>query len=198
MTAEAAERMVLVDASVLLTLADVGRLELLWGLRGALVVPTAVANEVRSEPAAGLLTDAEARGDVSIDDSGELIHSDGEEDAFPAYREAGAHLGNAPSEIERSSDVSSRIDGDTALLAVCLAVQNPVLVSDDKPLRNACKALSVPVSGSIGVLVHAVERGDLSPNEARDSLYAMDAVGARLSASLVRRAERLIEEAAGE
>lgn len=85
-----------------------------------------------------------------------------------------------------------------ALLAICLAISTPVLVSDDEPLRNGCKALSVPVSGSIGVLIRSVERGDLSAEAARDSLYAMDAVGARLSASLIRRAERLIGEAAGE
>lgn len=198
MTAESAERTVLVDASVVLTLGDIGRMDLLWDLRGELCVPTAVAKEVRSEPAASLLADAEERGDVSIGDSGGLILLEGDEDTVPVYREAGAYLGKELSEADLTGEVSSRIEGDTALLAVCLATSNSLLVSDDKPLRNACKALSVPVSGSIGVLVHAVERGTLSAGEALDSLYAMDTVGARLSASLVRRAERLIEEAAGE
>ena len=74
-------------------------------------------------------------------------------------------------------------------------LDSPVVVTDDKPLREACKALSIPVSGSIGVLVRAVERGDVEAGEAKDTLYAMDEVGARLSASLVKRAEKLIDDA---
>lgn len=195
MNVDSTERTVLVDASVLLTLADVGRLDQLWELQGELFVPTSVANEVRSEPAAGHLTEAEARGDVSIGDSSGLLRFEGDGDTYTPYQEAGAHLGKELQRDDLTGEVSSRIEGDTALLAICLAISGPVLVSDDKPLRNASEALSVPVSGSIGVLVHSVDRGDLSAAAARDSLYAMDAVGARLSASLVRRAEQLIEAA---
>lgn len=198
MTAEPADRTVLVDASALLTLAGVGRMDLLWDLRGEPFVPTAVANEVRSEPAASRLNAAEGRGDVSIGDSGGRIRPQDDEDTFAVYQEAGAHLGKDLRKVELSGEVSARIEGDTALLSLCLALANPVLVSDDKPLRNVCKALSVPVSGSIGALIRAVERGDLSAEAGRNSLHAMDAVGARLSASLIRRAERLIEEAADE
>lgn len=54
------------------------------------------------------------------------------------------------------------------------------------------------MAGTIGVLIRAVERGDLTPDQARDSLYALDEVGARLSASLVRTAERHIDQVADE
>lgn len=75
-------------------------------------------------------------------------------------------------------------------------LDSSVVVTDDRPLRETCKALSIPVSGPTGVLVRAVERGDLTPDDAKDALLAMDEVGARLSASLLRRAERLIDDAA--
>ena len=103
---------------------------------------------------------------------------------------AAAYLGNEEPAAEHA------IAGDTALLAAAMSRSNVVVVTDDKPLRKACKALGIPVSGSIGIIIAAVEWGDLEPEEAKDVLVAMDEVGARLSASLLRRAERLIEAAA--
>jgi predicted nucleic acid-binding protein len=87
--------------------------------------------------------------------------------------------------------------GDVALLAWALKAEDEiVVVTDDKPLRKACKALGILISGSLGVVIAAVERGDLAPEEAKGALVAMDEVGARLSARLLRRAERRIDEAA--
>lgn len=88
--------------------------------------------------------------------------------------------------------------GDIALLADALTVPDSVVVTDDDPLRKTCKAPSIPIAGTTGVLVRAVERGELDEQRAKDVLYAMDEVGARSSVSLVDRAERLIEEAATE
>jgi predicted nucleic acid-binding protein len=86
--------------------------------------------------------------------------------------------------------------GDIALLASALESSPVVVVTDDKPVRRACRALGVPLSGSIGVVIAAVERGDMERNEAKDTLVAMDEIGARLSARLLRRAERLVDAAA--
>lgn len=58
--------------------------------------------------------------------------------------------------------------------------------------------MSIPLTGCIGVVVRAVERGALRPDEGTEKLYYVDEVGARQSASLVKRAERLINEAAQE
>lgn len=85
-----------------------------------------------------------------------------------------------------------------ALLALGLTMGGPMVVTDDKPLQKTCKALGVPLSGSIGVVVAAVERDAIEPAEAKRLLIAMDEVGARLSARLLRKAERLIDEAADE
>lgn len=175
------ERVLLVDASVVITLAEIGTLGLLRDLDGRVEVPRRVVEEVTSRPAASdldrALGDWIERRDTGSGSWEELLES------------AATHLG-------RSEDASDW-GGDVALLASALRSEDTVVVTDDKPLRQTCKALSIPVSGSIGVLVRAVERGDLAEDEAKAKLEAMDEVGARLSASLYRKAERMIEDAAG-
>jgi len=174
---DAGDRTVLVDASVFITLPDVGAVDLVSGLRGDVVVPAAVEREITDDPAASALEDARTDGWLDVIEVDEGID------------EARIHLGVESGRSEPT--------GDVALLGRALDGK-AVVVTDDKPLRETCKALSVPISGSIGVLVRAVERGDADPDDAKATLYAMDEVGARLSASLVRRAERLIERATGE
>ena len=133
----------------------------------------------------GELSEHEA---IHVGEPHELLeHPEGDDFVQMAAR----HLGEV--EIQDSS-----ISGDVALLALGLGDDEAVIVTDDKPLRKTCKALGIPISGSIGVVIAAVERGGLDPDEAKDTLVAMDEVGARLSARLLRKAERLIDEAAEE
>lgn len=186
------DRTLLVDASAFITLAEVGRLPALLGAEGAIVVPEPVANEIPSDPAANALSSALDDGAVETLDAG-----------FAAVRTAADHLGKDLTEEDLTGRGHTKVERDIGLLALALecddstvALDSPVVVTDDKPLRETCKALSIPVSGSIGVLVRAVERSDLAPGDAKDALLAMDEVGARLSASLLRRAETLVDDAA--
>lgn len=171
-------RTVYVDASVLITLAETGQFELLEVVRGEPTVPEAVVGEVSDDPAASRLDAAVDTGTVEVADASNTS----------ALDDAAAHLDVAPEDYA----------GDVALLALAMDDDERVVVTDDKPLRKACKALGIPLSGSIGVLVVAVENGELSVDAATDVLVAMDQVGARMSASLFRKAERLIEEAGGQ
>jgi predicted nucleic acid-binding protein len=193
-----AEKRLFVDASVFITLAETDYVDLLDALDGEVVVPRAVAEEIVDEPAASHL-DAANDDWLSIADAVECT-------SMETVEHAASHLGidptdSGPGPTDSGSEPTgsgSELDfeGDVALLAFGTAAENPVVVTDDKPLRDACKALSVPLSGSIGVLVAAVERGRLDPDEAKEALVAMDEVGARLSARLLRRAEKLVEQAA--
>lgn len=124
-------------------------------------------------------------------------------DVEGGVEDAANHLGREVSSDDSSGEDNPWIGGDIGLLALGLQPAEgeseparAVVVTDGKPLRKTCKTLSIPVSGSIGVLVRGVERGEFEPAIATEKLYAMDEVGARLSASLVRKAERLIDEAA--
>lgn len=173
-----ATRTVLVDASAHITLASVGRADLVPTLRGNCVVPEGVANEICQPPAADGLDRARSDGDLEV-----LPAPDSSRTA------AAEHLG------QEAATAATDPPGDVALLACALDATDPVVVTDDRPLRKTCRALSIPVSGSIGVLVRAVETEAIEADRARSTLYAMDEVGARLSASLVRRAEDLIEAA---
>lgn len=171
----------LIDASVFITLSEIGRAQLLETLDGEPVVPFPVASEISDDPGAKWLSAGEQSGWIRILDQIPMAEA----------TEAAVHLGND------EPSVDEELDGDTALLAVALSESDAIVITDDKPLRKACKALGVPISGSIGVVIASVERGALEPDEAKDALVAMDEAGARLSASLLRRAERLIDDAAG-
>lgn len=182
-----------VDASVFITLSSIDRHELLAELDGRVVVPRAVADEIADEPAANHLQEAAATW-LSVPEA--RIRETHPE----AYRHAASHLGRDPEAITLDGDVSllahgllNRNGDDSASSA---ASTDAVIVTDDKPLREGCNALGISVSGSIGVLIAAVERDVLDAETAKGALLTMDEVGARLSASLLRRAERLIDDAA--
>lgn len=168
------------DTSAFIALAAIGQGSLLRGLEGRIEVPATVRAEIVDEPAASTLAAAADREPGWIRTSSDPPRE--------AVATAAAQLG------EETPDGPP--PGDVALLAHALEAEDPVVVTDDKPLRKTCKALGIPVSGSIGVLIAAVDRGDLDPEAATDALLAMDEAGARLSAGLLRRAERLIDDAA--
>ena len=182
-------RLVLIDASVFIALSQVGESKLLAYLSGQIAVPKQIKREITDEPASSILEDQIDSGRIEVVEVPSNLKT------------ATKHLGKPVSEEELEGHLSAT--GDRALLALALSVEEGseiadkvVVVSDDKPLRKTCMTLSIPVSGSIGVLIRAVEHGALEPEEAKEKLYALDDVGARLSASLIRRAEGLIDEAA--
>lgn len=181
---EDADKQLFVDASVFITLAETDYVALLDALDGEVFVPRAVADEISDEPAASHLATASEEW-LRIEDALEVV-------GLGQVEHAASHLGSNLN----SANGELHFEGDVALLAFGTTAENPVVVTDDKPLRKACKALGISLSGSIGVLVAAVERGHLDPDEAKDGLLAMDEVGARLSARLLRRAEKLIDRAA--
>jgi predicted nucleic acid-binding protein len=187
------ERTLLVDATVFITLAKVDALDCLAPLEGALVVPSAVRREISSEPAQTQLERLVAAGTISDIDWFQWTQKrevSGERVA------AATHLGTDPAATVDTIDGQQVLtDGDVALLSLARSMENVVVLSDDKPLRNACKSHSISVSGTIAVLVRAVERGQYTREKATKKLYAMDEVGTRLSASLVKRAEQLIDDA---
>ena len=159
------------DASVFITIAEIDATHLLDELDGEVVLPERVADEIEDEPARSELKEAE-------DDWLTVEPADGETVVWASKR-----LGR---EIAR---------GDTALLALASEYEDAVAVTDNKPLRKACRSVGLPLSGSIGVVVASVENGALEADEAKRLLVSMDEVGARLSARLLRKAERLVEQA---
>ncbi|MEZ3116261.1 DUF3368 domain-containing protein [Halobaculum sp. MBLA0147] len=176
-------RQLLVDASVVIRLTQVRELSLLEHIDGRACFPNSVVREVSDEPAA-------TRLDSVLDETGWAETC--ERPPKSTLSTAAVHLyGDGVDDVDFDEP-----EADIELLACALQNEvKTVVVSDDMPLRETCKALSVSVTGSFGVLIRAVECGALEAEAARERLYAMDEVDARLSATLVRRVERQIEEA---
>lgn len=181
------------DASVFITLVRIGHAGLVGGLDGDVFVPEAVVSELYSfEDVESQGTNPELARLNQLTESG--VIGKGPPDDLSIGRTDEAILGTAARHLGRPDPAESEITGDVALLALGLVDDDGVVVTDDKPLRKTCKTLQVPVSGSISVLMAAVKRGELGADGAKNALVAMDEVGARLSARLLRRAERLIDE----
>lgn len=184
----------LVDASVLITFAEIDTIDCLGSLDGTLVVPSAVRREVSDDPANTQLERLVVASTITAVD---WFQWSEEREITGEYVAAATHLGIDPDTAVATIDgQQALIDGDVALLSLARCVEDGVVLTDDKPLRKACKSQSIAVSGSIGVLVQAVESGQYTAAKAKSKLYAMDESGARLSASLVKRAEKLIDDAA--
>ncbi len=168
---------VLLDPTALIALGTIGELDLLSTLDGELVVPQAVRAAVTTEPASTNLDRFLEEPQVS-------------EMAPPAD-----WVGDAADLLGESSET-----GDVQLLAFVLArtAQEASIgvVSDGKRVRTTAGGLGAIVTGTIGIIVRAVEEG-LETETGLDVLDRVDSHGLHLTGSLRVRAEALIE-AAGE
>lgn len=165
------------DATTLIALGSIGELELLTNFTGDLVVLPIVQNEVTTEPARTNLTRFLERHDVEPTDS--AIHD---------------QLEHAKRVLDEPTE-----NGDVHLIAAVLAYtadDRPIgIVSDDRRVRTVARGLGATVTGTIGVLVRAVEEG-LSPKAARELLDRVDAHGLHLTGSLRQKAHALFDDAA--
>lgn len=169
---------VLVDATALIALGSVGELDLLTAFDGDRVVPPTVAAEVTSEPAATNLDRFLDTYDVTTD------------------------VGVPESAVDRAMGVLDEPDrnGDVSLVACVLAETeqgNSVgVVSDDRRVRTVARGLGATVTGTVGVLVRAVEERGLSAEEGRELVERIDSHGLHMTGELREKAYELVEEAA--
>ena len=57
---------------------------------------------------------------------------------------------------------------------------------DDRPARKGAHALSIPITGTFGMVVHAVRSGNISSEEGIDVVNKLLSIGARLDYSLIK------------
>lgn len=168
---------VLPDATTLISLGTVGELDLVAQFEGSLVVPPLVRDEVTTEPARTNLSRFVDEHDVRT----EL--SSGVRDRIP----------QAADVLDETTE-----NGDVQLLAAVLArtdEDRPVgVVSDDRRVRTTARGLGATVTGTVGVVVRAVEEG-LAPDDARNVIDRVDSHGLHMTGSLRERAHDLIDEA---
>ena len=90
-------------------------------------------------------------------------------------------------------------NGDVSLIAAALAYTAddlPVgVVSDDRRVRTTARGLGATVTGTVGVIVRAVEEG-LDREEAYNLVRRIDAHGLHMTGDLRQKAYSLIDDAA--
>ena len=164
-----------VDATTLIALGSVGKVELLANFDGGIVVPEAVTDEVTTEPAS---TNAETfLGD----------------DNRWATRDV------PPTAVSQAQDVlgDDSVNGDVQVIAGVLhwqsVDQSTAVVSDDRRVRTVARGLGATVTGTIGVVVRAVHEG-MAADDAKDLVREIDNHGLHMTGELREKAYELIDE----
>lgn len=165
-----------VDATTLIALGTVGELDLLKSFDGTAVVLPQVRTEVTTEP---------ARTNLARVINREVIATDTTDDI--PITQAQTVLGE------------STVNGDVELIAAVLgataADRGVGVVSDDQRVRTTARGLGAHVTGTVGVVVRAVEEG-LSGDDAKALLARLDTHGLHMTGELRSRASTLIDDAA--
>lgn len=172
---------VLVDASTLIALGEIGKLDLLTCFEGELVIPETVQSEVSTEPARSnvqRLVDDTRRCSWDAPEQREMLRSNAKQ-----------ILGE---EVE---------NGDVMIIANILRASDRrgadiAVVSDDKRVRTVARGLGATVTGTVGVIVRAVEEYDMTAEEGKELVRRVDSHGLHTTGELREKAYELVEEAA--
>ncbi len=152
------DRIRVVNASPLITLAKVGRLDLLSARDVRMVIPNAVAEEVLAGPQ---------------EDPARIALSKGFGAPYP------------PAPVDLDVLGWSLGSGETAVLSLARSCQ-AVAVLDDKEARAAAAVLGIRLSGTLGIVVQAAREGRV--HSAAALLRDLREVGLRLDDSTIAKA----------
>lgn len=145
------------NASPLILLAHIDHLHLITTLAEVAVMPEAVAAEIRAGP---------------------------DDDPARRWIEAGSIrtvVTPAASPELQAWDLGA---GETAVLAHAMATPGWVAVLDDAAARKCAQSFSVPLMGTLAIIVQARQR-DLIPSAA-DAVRALQSAGFRIDGQIVR------------
>jgi predicted nucleic acid-binding protein len=173
---------ILVDATTLIALGQIGELDLLSCLRGDLVVPEPVKSEVSTEPARTNLE--------NLADRTRQCEWD-----WPAQRNM--LVARAKQVLDEDSE-----NGDVVIIASVLRTTDLDegggigVVSDDRRVRTVADGLGATVTGTVGVIVRAVEERDLTAETGKALVRRVDSQGLHMTGELRDKAYELVEDAA--
>ena len=158
---------VVVNATPLIALSLVGRLDLLHALYGRIVIPPAVRQEV---------LDGKARA--------------------PGVEEVGSAdwIMTRPLQCPAQARLIPDLDlGETEVLALALELNADLVIMDERLGRRHARRLGLPMTGTLGVLTKAKRKG-LIP-VIRPLIAGMQTRGFRLADDLIARALAMSGEA---
>ena len=154
-----------VNASPLIVLGKIGQLELLHQLPKEVVVPIAVANEIKAGPANDAAKIGVEAGMFQLVETQE-----------PTPELAAWDLGA----------------GETAVISYALEHPTWTAILDDGAARKCAVSFDIRVKGSLAIVILAKRRGLIS--SAKQTLRAMQEVGWRLDEHTIRDVLKGIEE----
>ena len=73
---------------------------------------------------------------------------------------------------------------DSDIVALLIDSPSSTIATDDKRLRNVCRALGGRVTGTLGILINSVKKQKISKEEALAILDKLNAIGFRMSLEL--------------
>lgn len=176
--------MIIVDATTLISLGQIGELNLLHSFDRTIVIEGAVLDEVSTEP---------ARTNV-----GEFLKTD----SVGLTRGTSDLLDEEAEREQKAKKLlgETEVNGDVRIIAdVLRAKQNDdrrLVISDDKRVRTIADSLGATVTGTVGVIVHAVEERGMTAEEGRRLVRRIDSHGLHMTGELREKAYELVEEAA--
>lgn len=84
--------------------------------------------------------------------------------------------------------------GDSDIVALLIDKPSSIIVTDDKRLRNVCRALGGKVTGTLGLLINSVKKESISKETALILLDKLNRTGFRMSIELYNCVKDKIEE----
>ena len=130
-------RKVVVNTTPLIALSEIGKLDILKKLYGEIFIPDAVLNEVKTEPAFS-----------EVRNFADWIHVEGVQD-------------RSQEKIFRSRLHA----GEVEVMLLALQSDADLVILDDMLARKTAKYMGLTVSGTLGVLLKAKERGIITKVE---------------------------------
>lgn len=174
---------VCVDATTVLSLGQIGELQLLTLFDGDLIFPPEVVEEVTTEPSKTNLHRLLDENDPRDAGTDPTVHPE-------AIEQAKQILG----ERERNGDV--RLIAQT-LVFTELDDRPPItIVSDDTRVRTVADGLGATVTGTIGVIIQGVKLDKLDVSDGKKLVRRVDSHGLHMTGELREKAYELIEDAA--
>ncbi|MFC4449163.1 hypothetical protein [Halorussus aquaticus] len=176
--------MILVDATTLISLGQIGELHLLQTFDRKIIIEGEVLDEVSTEPAQTNVSEFLDRDSVGLNRGrADLLDEEAERE-----RKAKDLLGETD------------VNGDVRIIAGVLRTgQNDdriLVISDDKRVRTIADTLGATVTGTVGVIVRAVEVRDMTTEQGKELVRRVDSHGLHMTGELREKAYELVEDAA--
>ena len=161
------------DTTPLITLMKAGRLSILHGLFGEVMIPEAVFSELTSNE--------------TFKDEADIIRSS-------AYiKVVKVRDGRQVSFLQRATGLDL---GESEAIIYADEEKADLLLIDEAAGRRVAQNMKLPITGSVGILIKAFQSGIITAEEADDALYRVRRANRHISEKLINKALSIIHDKA--